>query len=675
MFVAEGCIPERDYISEMQDTSARTSKQVKIYLRRNAEFFISIVRRAGIEGASNCSYGLTSGSIEAADSSASCSGFRRLSVAESADGGIPFCRDVMPNYNQYEEPTTGAQSTFVVALIGVGILTLALLVLGAVLVRRMRRREAGKKALDGVDVDEDGETILTPPAGQSNVEQLPTEPALDLVVPGSAERGGRLAKYGLGLEKSKDRTKERARRAAVGRRLKELDGESDEEGGEAGAADAGWGPGGGDMGDVQGPRKGGSRGGLVTAGGGGSRQGSRPGSQVGSRPGSERSSGTPPGSSGSEGRAAEKGDGSPGHALYRSRITAKQVPSPRRPVPPKDAGRNGGGGRARRSDSRGSAVSVDDDEIDMRIKAGSSRGNSPREWEDSSGIRIDDILAQAQAAGGGAVTSTRGRPPRPGLMGVGGAAMGSRGGGSQGSSGTPDSSSSGDGKPALKPLPPHVAPAGGSVASSGSRSVVAPLLTQRLGINAAGPGAGRGRNLRPLGPPLDGTGAAAPSGGLLSRAPPPAPAARPAQGSLEMSRRASLEPAQSLPRAAAAAASTRDVPLSTVLPRGGLGGVPLPPPRPPLGGGLGLGLGGLGGARQSGIPPPPPGLPGSNIPPPPARPALGGLGGGVPPPPARPPGAPSRVVPAAGRGGALGALGGDIPPPPARPGRNFGGQA
>eukprot|EP00290_Baffinella_frigidus_P005674 CAMPEP_0180123928 /NCGR_PEP_ID=MMETSP0986-20121125/4373_1 /TAXON_ID=697907 /ORGANISM="non described non described, Strain CCMP2293" /LENGTH=354 /DNA_ID=CAMNT_0022063221 /DNA_START=531 /DNA_END=1592 /DNA_ORIENTATION=- len=228
VFVAEGCIPERDYISEMQDTSARTSKQVKIYLRRNAEFFISIVRRAGIEGASNCSYGLTSGSIEAADSSASCSGFRRLSVAESADGGIPFCRDVMPNYNQYEEPTTGAQSTFVVALIGVGILTLALLVLGAVLVRRMRRREAGKKALDGVDVDEDGETILTPPAGQSNVEQLPTEPALDLVVPGSAERGGRLAKYGLGLEKSKDRTKERARRAAVGRRLKELDGESDE---------------------------------------------------------------------------------------------------------------------------------------------------------------------------------------------------------------------------------------------------------------------------------------------------------------------------------------------------------------------------------------------------------------------------------------------------------------
>ncbi len=34
--VSEGCIPERDYISEMQDTSARTSKQVKIYLRRSA---------------------------------------------------------------------------------------------------------------------------------------------------------------------------------------------------------------------------------------------------------------------------------------------------------------------------------------------------------------------------------------------------------------------------------------------------------------------------------------------------------------------------------------------------------------------------------------------------------------------------------------------------------------
>lgn len=34
VYVAEGCIPERDYISEMQDTSNRVSKQVKIYLRR-----------------------------------------------------------------------------------------------------------------------------------------------------------------------------------------------------------------------------------------------------------------------------------------------------------------------------------------------------------------------------------------------------------------------------------------------------------------------------------------------------------------------------------------------------------------------------------------------------------------------------------------------------------------
>ena len=34
VYVAEGCIPERDYISEMQDTSDRVSKQVKIYLRR-----------------------------------------------------------------------------------------------------------------------------------------------------------------------------------------------------------------------------------------------------------------------------------------------------------------------------------------------------------------------------------------------------------------------------------------------------------------------------------------------------------------------------------------------------------------------------------------------------------------------------------------------------------------
>lgn len=34
VFVAEGCVPEQDFVSEMQDVSVRTSKQVKIYLRR-----------------------------------------------------------------------------------------------------------------------------------------------------------------------------------------------------------------------------------------------------------------------------------------------------------------------------------------------------------------------------------------------------------------------------------------------------------------------------------------------------------------------------------------------------------------------------------------------------------------------------------------------------------------
>lgn len=147
VFVAEDCIPERDYISEMQDTSARTSKQVKIYLRRPGSFYLTVQRRAGLAGAANCSFGLTTGSIEAAAPTASCSSFRRMSSADIAAAAVPYCRDVMPRYDGFESEGGGAQATFIGVLVGVGLLSLAICVLGSVLLRRWRRRlkRSGKK--------------------------------------------------------------------------------------------------------------------------------------------------------------------------------------------------------------------------------------------------------------------------------------------------------------------------------------------------------------------------------------------------------------------------------------------------------------------------------------------------------------------------------------------------
>ena len=307
--VAEGCIPERDYISEMQDTSARTSKQVKVYLRRSAEFFITVERRAGLAGAENCSYGLTTGSIEAEDDSASCFNFSRLSVAESLR--VPLCRDVMPTYQGFEEPVSGAQTTFVAALVGVGILTLALLVLGAVLLRRLRRQQASKKALDAVDVGDDldglsrGGSGAAPAAPEVPLEPVEPEPE---AAPAGSERSEALRrKYGLdktrpprGREAGRgaESDKDRARRAAVGRRLKELEaesGEEDEDGATAAATDVGWGPGQMPV-DEQDVRRG-ARVNLVLSRHG-SRDRRRPpaGANGGpaSRAGSERSSGTPP---------------------------------------------------------------------------------------------------------------------------------------------------------------------------------------------------------------------------------------------------------------------------------------------------------------------------------------------------------------------------------------------
>eukprot|EP00284_Hemiselmis_tepida_P017538 CAMPEP_0174923924 /NCGR_PEP_ID=MMETSP1355-20121228/6908_1 /TAXON_ID=464990 /ORGANISM="Hemiselmis tepida, Strain CCMP443" /LENGTH=279 /DNA_ID=CAMNT_0016169665 /DNA_START=383 /DNA_END=1219 /DNA_ORIENTATION=+ len=142
VFVAEGCIPEQDYVSEMQDTTARTSKQVKIYLRRPAEFYITVQRKDTVVDEGNCSYGMTTGSIESTTRSR-CFDFRRMSETDIAARGVPNCKDVMPVFTGATSPDTSTQATFIAALIGVGLLSIALAVLAAILVRRYRRRLAG----------------------------------------------------------------------------------------------------------------------------------------------------------------------------------------------------------------------------------------------------------------------------------------------------------------------------------------------------------------------------------------------------------------------------------------------------------------------------------------------------------------------------------------------------
>jgi hypothetical protein len=68
----------------------------------------------------------------------------------------------MPQYQNYVPPDTSAQTTFVVALIGLGVLVLSLCVLGGVLLRRWSRRKAAKAK--GNDWEFEGVT-----AGTGNV--------------------------------------------------------------------------------------------------------------------------------------------------------------------------------------------------------------------------------------------------------------------------------------------------------------------------------------------------------------------------------------------------------------------------------------------------------------------------------------------------------------------------
>ena len=203
VFVAEGCIPEKDYVSEMQDVTSRTSKQVKIYLRRKAEYYISVERKDTAVSGGNCTYGMTAGSIESRTTSR-CFDFRRLSETDVVK--VPNCRDVMPVFTGAVLPDTSTQATFIIALVGVGVLSIALIVLAFILIKRFRKRmhaaeekKAKNKQVD--DLEKIG--IQDAPSARAVAEITPTK---DIIGTSGKKQRHKLTERMKGLEQVVNRT-------------------------------------------------------------------------------------------------------------------------------------------------------------------------------------------------------------------------------------------------------------------------------------------------------------------------------------------------------------------------------------------------------------------------------------------------------------------------------------
>lgn len=502
VYVAEGCIPERDYISEMQDTSDRVSKQVKIYLRRKAEFYITVQRIPGIQTGpnSNCSFGLTVGSIEAQTDTAKCFGFRHVKRGDVDMANVPNCREVMPQYESFVQADTSAQATFVVALIGLGILVLALLVLGGVLLRRWSRRKAQKAKDIGFEGVQPGATSSLAVAAAERPSPVDTTVVVDVKPPEPREEEEpRRKQRAPGVRTIEDRKR-------LERRMMQIeDGADDDDVGEGElGANAGVLEGRGTSASIQLKQgRGGSK--LIMGGGKTAGPASRPAGSGSS--GSQNRSG-----SASSGSGSDAGRGSPADELYRSRLTARLVPgSPggsRVPTPPEAAQGARGAAPRRAQGSRGSSVAGEDIEFNLKHRPGTaSSSGSAAEWEDNTGIRIDDILAQARgaaaAAAGGKGTPDRSRAWRPGDPSPAPSGSGSSGLGRQIAASSSSGSGDGNANPAMsrhaQPPPPSAMPGSGNGAAGrpGRPPVMAPLMAARLGIKpqqAIG-----GRTMAPLG--------------------------------------------------------------------------------------------------------------------------------------------------------------------------------
>ncbi|EKX43805.1 hypothetical protein GUITHDRAFT_140245 [Guillardia theta CCMP2712] len=372
VFVSEGCIPDLNYISEMQDVSNSVSKQVKIYLRRSAEFYIKVKRKEGMLGQRNCSYGITVGSIEATDSSAKCLNFRKVTATEIAYSNIPYCKDVMPKYNAYVQASTTSQTTFIATLIGVGVLSLALVVLLIVFLRRLRRKR-----------DEKGTTFEDERLKTGEAGGLPLSPSYEEEEDTAFSKNVKEAAGVYPPVLPEDTVNPEATRSDDGkirqkpeikdwRRYDEYDlDESEEEvdesapGGKAGVLDV------------------------------------KPGAEHHFKSGTSGGKLIFQGTSGRSTPASMSSSGSAVDDLYRNRRTAREVYS-RGPTPPEQARR----GSARPSiKSRGSSRSslVGADQIDLEdvsrppTSSSLSSAASSADWEAQQGIRIDDILEQAAA--------------------------------------------------------------------------------------------------------------------------------------------------------------------------------------------------------------------------------------------------------------------------------------
>ena len=481
----------------------------------------------------------------------------------------------MPQFDSFQQPDTSAQATFVVALIGLGILVLALLVLGGVLLRRWSRRKA-RKAQD-LDLDFGGVqpggtgvssslalAAMTQPEETVGTVVLDVEPAEP-----RAEEEPRRKQRAPGVRTKEDRKR-------LERRMMQIEDGVDEDevdDGELGA-NAGVLEGRGTSASMQFKQ---GRGGSKLVMGGGKIAGSR----ASDRPGS-----------GSSGSGSDAGRGSPADELYRSRLTARQVPgSPggsRVPTPPEASQGPRGQAPRRKPGSRGSDVGGEDIEFSIKHRpATASSSGSAGEWEDNTGIRIDDILQQARSAAAiaahGKGTPDRSRAWKPGdrspaPSSSSGEAAAAKNGGATKDRVPSSSSSSGSrdlstlAKPTEPVPPPPKAPAGAD-GRPARPPVMAPLMAARLGIKpqqAIG-----GRTMAAIGSknPL--------SPGKME--PPPA------------------------------AATTRAVMLTTVtqqqrqnadLPVAGQAGVPLPPPRGSAAMPPSRNIGGLNGNGRSSASPP-----------------------------------------------------------------------
>jgi hypothetical protein len=585
-----------------------------------------------------CSYGLSVGSIEGAvgtgsgvDNSASCAFLGVMSpdsMGKSDENRtrVPYCRDVMPAYTAVSKTDSSVQAIYIASLIGVGILSLGLMVLGGVLLRRWRRRKADdmeQGMIKGVlpAPDAVGSERSTPtsersdavaasdgkdsPDGTQSTRALVPAAVVPRQPEGAREGRGKGAKIRAAAENRSQAERIKHRLARVG------DGEEEEEEEHpfADAEDPGAGAGviGGGSSSTAVRRAAelrGGAGGLVLGMGSTGRmspltQAPSPSNDLyGDRRTAQSIFGrvpTPPGSAGSGGSGLDSAAGSRGPTPPEGRRTKR--PSPR------------AGGMAAGQESRPNSTGM------VEVGLAEDGEGGPELWEDGTGIRIDDILAEARAAstrrdqprqpppppppwkvasvgtgwGGGARAGADSRASSGGskvvASGPGGVAAVGEGSGSGSGSGSGGGGGSPHGSAAAGADRAASHPSEAGTPEPGSARVaaaVAPHLSARLGMTGL-------HALPPRAPPSHRRPVLSSLG--VNPPPPPPP---PRQGESPAPRRTVALVQFPARDPAAPAQATRP---GRELPRAGQAGVPPPPARP------------LPRAGEAGVPPPPPGRP------------------------------------------------------------------